>query len=436
MTDDERSAKNNTIRETLKETKLRHASMRPFVVELKLDLKCLNKTEREKLKSYFTECKWLANYLIGLNSEEFKSFDTRTRDITSLDKDKNIINRHLEMPAKLIQTVYSSLKADKASLNAKYHKTGKPLGELKFRSEYNSIELNQYGNTHKICYMDEGNSSGKYRNTVHIAGIRRPIRVSGMDQIKEGAEFANAKLIRKPSGIYLHLTCYIPAKESNDRKELKPAIGVDMGIRTTIITSEGDKYDISIRESERLKGLQRKLARQTKGSKGWWNTRNRIRREYERIENRRRDMANKLVNTLTADRELVAIQDESISGWHKGLFGNQVQNSALGTVKYKLKNRDNVIVISKWFPSTKMCPECGHKHDMTLSERTYRCPDCGYTEDRDIKAAKTLLLAGQYEMRVSTHSEHMGTLAEPGSGFEVSYENWKQTRVKPEAAIL
>ena len=126
MTDDERSAKNNTIRETLKKTKLRHASMRPFVVELKLDLKCLNKTEREKLKSYFTECKWLANYLIGLNSEEFKSFDTRTRDITSLDKDKNIINRHLEMPAKLIQTVYSSLKADKAALNAKYHKTGKP----------------------------------------------------------------------------------------------------------------------------------------------------------------------------------------------------------------------------------------------------------------------------------------------------------------------
>ena len=171
--------------------------------------------------------------------------------------------------------------------------------------------------------------------------------------------------------------------------------------------------------------------------KGGSNRRgSRTRREYERIENRRRDMANKLVHTLTEDRELVAIQDESISGWHKGLFGNQVQNSALGTVKYKLKNRDNVIVISKWFPSTKMCPECGHKHDMTLSERTYRCPDCGYTEDRDIKAAKTLLLAGQYEMRVSTHSEHMGTLAEPGSGFEVSYENWKQTRVKPEAATL
>ena len=42
MTDDERSAKNDTIKETLKETRLRHASMRPFVVELKLDTKCLS----------------------------------------------------------------------------------------------------------------------------------------------------------------------------------------------------------------------------------------------------------------------------------------------------------------------------------------------------------------------------------------------------------
>ena len=92
MTDDERSAKNNTIKETLKETRLRHASMRPFVVELKLDIKCLNNTERSKLYSYFTECRWLANYLIGLDSDAFRTFKTTTRDITSLDKDKNIIN--------------------------------------------------------------------------------------------------------------------------------------------------------------------------------------------------------------------------------------------------------------------------------------------------------------------------------------------------------
>ena len=434
MTDDERSAKNNTIRETLKETKLRHASMRPFVVELKLDTKCLNNTERSKLYSYFTECRWLANYLIGLDSDAFRTFKTTTRDITSLDKDRNVIQRHLELPAKLIQTVRSLIVNDMKALAAKRRKTGKAGGRLKFRSEYNSIDLNQYGNTHWICYMDEGNSSGRYRNTVHITGIKRPIRVFGMDQIPDGTEFSNAKLIRKASGIYLHLTCYIAKSNGNANMELKPAIGIDMGIKTTVTTSEGDMYDISVRESERLKGLHKQLSRRKKGSRGWWNTRQRMRREYERIANRRLDMARKLVHTLTADRELVVIQDESISGWHKGLFGKAVQNSALGTVKDRLKRKDNVVVISRWFPSTKMCPECGQEYDIALKDRTYQCPHCGYTEDRDIKAAKTILLAGQIE--ASTHMEHMGTPVERMSDFRLSYESWKQSAVKPEAATL
>ena len=52
------------------------------------------------------------------------------------------------MPAKFIQAVYSSIKQDMVSLAAKRKKTGKKNGKLKFRSEYNAIELNQYGNTH------------------------------------------------------------------------------------------------------------------------------------------------------------------------------------------------------------------------------------------------------------------------------------------------
>ena len=49
------------------------------------------------------------------------------------------------MPAKFIQTVYTSLKQDMASLAAKRRKTGKRNGKLRFRSSYDSIELNQYG---------------------------------------------------------------------------------------------------------------------------------------------------------------------------------------------------------------------------------------------------------------------------------------------------
>ena len=83
------------------------------------------------------------------------------------------------------------------------------------------------------------------------------------------------------------------------------------------------------------------------------------------------------------------MQDENIKGWQKGLFGKEVQNSALGTLKDKLKKNPRVIVIDRFFPSTKLCPICGTvKDDITLKDRTYICPKCGYREDRDVKSAK------------------------------------------------
>ena len=409
MDESARIVKNKAIKEHGKETRARHASMRPVVIEMKLDLKCLNKAEQEKLWHYFTQCRWLCNHLISLDADAFKSFDTKTRGITSLDKDGNSVDRCLTMPAKFIQSVYSSLKQDMATLAAKREKTGKKNGKLKFRSSYDSIELNQYGNTHWICYGSDGNRNGKYRNTVHIAGIRRPIRVFGMEQIPGDAEYANAKLMKRPSGIYLKLTCYIPKHEA----------------------SEGEKYDISVREPERLKGLQKKLARQKKGSRGWYDTKQLIRREYEKLCNKRKAKANQVYHDIVTGRKLIVIQDENIKGWHKGLFGKQVQNSALGTLKSKLISNPNVLVIDRFFPSTKMCPRCGTINEgITLSERIFAC-GCGYTEDRDVKSAKTLLLAGEHEMSC-TLAGRKCTSEERKSDFDTSYEIWKHSAKRPE----
>ena len=398
MNEDVRLAKNERIRIKGKATRERHEKMRAVTVSLKLSLGCLNNKERSKLLSYFIQCRWLCNYLLGLSNEEFSLFDTKERDITSLDKDGNKVERHLDIPAKLIQDVKANLIGDMTALNKKRSKTGKANGKLKFRSEYNSISLSQYNNTHWIVAQKDGNKNGKYKNTVHIAGIKRPIRAFGMEQIPPSAEFSSAKLIKRPSGVYLALTCFVPNNTTSNSIEninASNAIGIDFGIKTTITTSSGEKFDISIRESERLIGLQRKLSRQKKGSKSRYNTRLLIQREYEKLSNKRRDKANKIYHTLTSLQTYIVMQDENIKGWQKGLFGKEVQNSALGTLKDKLKRNPNVIVIDRFFPSTKLCPICGTvKDDITLKDRTYVCQKCGYREDRDVKSAKTILLAG------------------------------------------
>ncbi|MEQ8221560.1 MAG: transposase, partial [Candidatus Eremiobacterota bacterium] len=193
----------------------------------------------------------------------------------------------------------------------------------------------------------------------------------------------------------------------NQSNNMKSSIGIDIGIKTSITTSNGNKYDISIRESEHLKSLQCKLARQLKGSKNRYKTLIKIRKEYEYITNQRKDKANKIVSKLLKENQIVCMQDENIKGWHKGFFGKQVQNSALGTIKSKLALSKQVIIIDRFFPSTKKCYRCGNSYDIKLNERTYICPICGLTEDRDIKSAKSILYEGLTSVNyISIPTEH------------------------------
>ena len=90
------------------------------------------------------------------------------------------------------------------------------------------------------------------------------------------------------------------------------------------------------------------------------------------------------------------MQDENLKGWHKGLFSKVVQHSILGLVKAKLKQSGRVIVLSKQVPTTKYCPVCGNlKKDIKLSDRIYKCEVCGYSEDRDIHAARNMILLSE-----------------------------------------
>lgn len=136
-------------------------------------------------------------------------------------------------------------------------------------------------------------------------------------------ELANANLVKKSDGYYLKVTCFINKENYNFIKTNGKEIGLDFGIKTSITTSEGEKLDVQVEESERLKKLQRELFRRAKGSNNRHKTIKLIQREYQKLSNRKQDKANKIVSKLKKyDR--IYMQDEQISGWHKGLFGKQV----------------------------------------------------------------------------------------------------------------
>ena len=385
-------SKNEKIKETLKQTKLKRQLQRCRVIELKINTKRLGKEEFKKLNFLFTQCKWLYNYLLSLPSEELFKFNTATTKITSLDKDGKTINRELTLPAQIKQAVHQELCNNirtLAQLKKKQHK----IGKLKFKSNYDSINLKQYGKTHSI----------KSNNKFKIPFLKA-FKVFGLKQIKNSFEIANAKLLRKESGYYILLTCYENLTKNSFKLKTNDC-GLDFGIKTHITTSDGEKFNITIGENEHIKSLRKKLSRQQRGSNNSKKTIHKIRLAYEKLYNKKKDATNKLVSYLCNKYCAVYMQDEMIKGWHKR-YGRCVQHSILGKVKEKLKEQKNVYIIEKHYPTTKLCHNCGSMNkNITLKDRIFVCESCGYTEDRDIKAAKTVLFIGKCKTNYTT-TEH------------------------------
>ena len=91
------------------------------------------------------------------------------------------------------------------------------------------------------------------------------------------------------------------------------------------------------------------------------------------------------------------MQDENLTGW-KIKFGKTIQHSILGRLKSKLKDKAK-FVLNRFEPTTKMCYNCGQiKEEISLSERIYNC-DCGLPpEDRDIHAAKNMIILSKIRL--------------------------------------
>ena len=373
------------IRASKQKTALRHSSMGVKVYELKIVEKRLNAQQREQLELMFLEGKWFYNYILSQKKKREVPLNlinpTSFKDILKLDKDKNEVPYKLQiLPSHFKQTIHMRMISNEKTIRTLVKKGLQKHGSLKFKSDLNCIPLK--GMDWKFKSMRK----------VWLMGIKGHILVRGTEQIPNGSEFANANLIKRADGYFLKVTTYQEKKEqTKNGKE----IGLDLGIKTAMTTSEGEKIDLHIEESDRLKRLQREMFRRTKGSNNRQKTILKLQKAYQKQTNRKQDKANKIVHKLKAyDR--IYIQDENIAGWHRGLFGKQVQHSCLGTIKSKLMALPNVVVLDRFIPTTKLCPKCHSvKNNMTLTDRTYIC-SCGYQEDRDVHAAKNMVEIAKY----------------------------------------
>ena len=413
-----RLAKNKKIAQTRQETAKRREFQAAKTYQLKIVSNKLTAKQKSVLDQVFLQAKWYTNNVINhLEHGKLSDYASSVKSVDvrlGSDSDEYEERRLNQLSAQVKQAIVSRI-GDSLSALKTLKQSGRRVGRLAYTKEVNSLPLNQYGKTHRV--VDE--------STFRIVKIGQA-KVKGLQQIPQDAEFSVATLNHKPDGYYVHLTVFIPVVVDLSW-ESRPDIGIDLGIKDTLITSDGKKYHVRAGISSRLKGLQRKLARQKKGSQNYIKTVNAIRREYQKISNVKNDHANKIVYELLANSGIVFMQDEMIHNWHSGLFGKQVQVSILGRLKAKLTRHPRVCVINKKCATTQLCPKCSALNKHTLDKRVYRCP-CGYSEDRDIHSAKNMLVFGMDKHnivkspgveRASTPVEHKATATEP-SGSVVS----------------
>lgn len=387
MTEQEKQEKNKKISQTKRSTIERHATMLCKTFNVKIQQNQLSSVQKEALAQIFIEQKWYKNYILNWCEQDTENnkiikFNTKITDISHKDKDFNDVPVKIKyLSASQRQCLISRMYANIKTLHT-LKINGKQLpGKLKFSKEETAIDLKQYGTTHKII------SSKR----IKVQGIPKSLAVNGLNQFIniKGIEFANARLLHRATGYYVQFVAYIP-KENKTKNKIDEVLGIDFGCSTSFTLSTGEKIDIKIQESEQLKRLQKKFARQIKGSKGSYQTVCKLRKEYEKISNQKEDFANKFAHKVLQYKTVV-IQDEQLSNWQKSKHGEAIQHSVLGRVKSKLKESPNVVVLGKTVPTTKLCTNCGEWHDeLKLWDRTFKC-SCGVVMDRDVHAAKNMI---------------------------------------------
>lgn len=390
--------RNRKIKESGKATRERRANMDCRVFSVKIQENKLSKAKLEKLQRCFLEAKWLYNAILAtetLTLEDTSSVQVKVKDAFE-EREIKCLSSHMK------QSVADSVKTNVSNLS-KAKKHGLKVGGLKFKKECNEINLKQFNKTYKL----------KSKNKINIQNIGVLV-VNGLEQINiDEVEFANAKLVQKPSGFYIHLTVYSQKQpQSNVEKEV---IGIDMGIKDQLIFSNGVKVNFYLEESEQLKGLIRKLSRQTKGSNQYKQTLYRIKKIFEHQSNKKNDVVNKLDSVLKQNY-IICFQDELLRQWKRKKskrrfsFGRKVQHGILGRVKDKLKKNSSNVMLKSSVPTTQTCPVCGCLTKHGLDKRQYHCNNCGFENpDRDVHSANMMVLLSGYGTYRSLNTDTVST---------------------------
>lgn len=216
----------------------------------------------------------------------------------------------------------------------------------------------------------------------------------------------SATLSKTKSGNYfLSILIELPETEIVKFEQTNEHIGIDLGVKDFVITSDGLVYEnkhFFKNQEKKIKKLQKRLSKKIKGSNNRNKARIRLAKAFERLTNQKETYIHYVVNDLLRYYDVVFMEDLNVSGMlrnHK--LAKAIQE--VGFYRFKavlsdkaFNNGKRVVFVDRFYPSSKTCHECGYiNKELMLNDREWICPQCGKHHDRDVNAAMNILNEGE-----------------------------------------
>lgn len=234
--------------------------------------------------------------------------------------------------------------------------------------------------------------------------VRLPVigDVKTFEHLRFQGKIMSGRVYRQADHWFIAVNIDVPV-ELVQHVHPREIVGVDLGIKTAVVTSRGEAIDAPKPLKRRLKQLRRAsrmLSRRTKGGKNREKARARLARLHQRIANVRKDFWHKITTRLCRENQTVVIEDLNLSFMlHNRKLSRAASDVGLGRFKPMMLFKSvaigvQVVVADRFFPSTQRCSQCGNiktgDERLGLSDRVYQCTACGFAHDRDLNAALNL----------------------------------------------
>ena len=363
-----------------------------------------NKEQEQAINQLFGCYRFVYNYMLDIKQQEYKD-NNKTLSLkefskyfySTLRKDENYSWLKVQNTKVMKQSIRQMLTAYNRFF--KLH-TGFPKYKSKkdIQSAYFPIDAISRRNTfeERKITLTQSFKDIKYRcSKLYLARLqtyKNKIRSATISKTKSGKYF---------------LSILIDIEESKIVKFKKTgkSVGLDLGVKDFVITSDGDKFEnkhFLKKQENKIKKLQKQLSRKVKGSNNRNKQRIKIAKAFEHLVNQRENYIHAVINELLIKYDTIFMEDLNVSGMLKNhCLSKAIQE--VGFYKFKLilqskamLNNKQVVLIDRYYPSSKICSHCGYKNkDLRLSDRFWTCLCCGTKHDRDINAARNILVEGQ-----------------------------------------